>query len=129
MEKPLLENDFTYALNRIPRPVDIDIQYWDRYVDDVFSILEGNVDQVDKLFAYVNKLNPDIQFTHEVEDEVAYLDLLVSRNPDTNSPLLNIYFKPTNLGIFLNYNTHHPKSIILNTAKNEFKRALKNCSI
>ena len=32
------------------------------------------------------------------------------------------------LGIFINYNSHHPKNIILNTAKNEYKRALKNCS-
>lgn len=128
VEKPLLENDFTYALNHIPKPPDIKIEYWDRYVDDVFSAIQGDEQTVDRLFAYVNQLNPDIQFTHECESEVPYLDLLVSRDPTTNSPLFNIYFKPTNLGIFLNYNSHHPRNIIINTAKNEYKRALKNCS-
>ncbi len=34
-------------------------EYWDRYVDDVFSILEGNVDDVLLVINYINKSNPD----------------------------------------------------------------------
>ena len=128
VEKPLLENDFTYALKHVIRPPDIDVEYWDRYVDDVFGVVEGNEGKVKRLVEYVNKLNPDIQFTYECLDEIPYLDLLVSIDTSNSSPLFNIYYKPTNLGIFINYNSHHPKNIILNTAKNEYKRALKNCS-
>ena len=38
VEKYLLENDFTYALKHVTRPPDIDVEYWDRYVDDVFGV-------------------------------------------------------------------------------------------
>ena len=40
VEKSLLENDFTYALKHVTRPPDIDEEYWDRYVDDVFRVGE-----------------------------------------------------------------------------------------
>ena len=55
--------------------------------------------KVESLVRYVNELKPDIQFTFECLDEVPYIDF---RNPTTDSPNFNIYYKPTNLGIFIN---------------------------
>ena len=100
---------------------------WRRYAT-VFSILEVDLEHLKQLINYINKLNKDIQFTFEYGDKVPYLDVSVSRDPDTNSPLFELYIKPSNLGIFLNYNSHHPKSILINTAKNEYRRAYNNCS-
>ena len=61
----------------------VEVQYWGRYVDDAFGIVEGDEVKVESLVRYVNELNPDIQFTFECLDEVPYLDF---RNPTTNSP-------------------------------------------
>ena len=105
-----------------------DILYWDRYVDDVFSVIEGLVSDIDITINYINKLNPDIQFTYETGTKVPYLDVTVSIDLDTQSPEFDLYIKPSNLGIFLNYGSHHPRPTLNNTAKNEFRRAYNNCS-
>ena len=129
VELPLLENDFTYAIKYIPKPLNLpDILYWDRYVDDVFSILEGTLADVEKIMNYTNKLNPDIQFTYETGPTIPYLDVTVSIDHHNKSPIFDLYIKPSNLGIFLNYRSHHPRSILHNTAKNEFRRAHNRCS-
>ena len=86
-------------MKQATRPPDVEVKYWDRYVDDVFGIVEGDEVEVESLVKYVNELNPDIQFTFKCLDEVSYLDF---RDPTTNSPNFNIYYKPTNLGIFIN---------------------------
>ena len=129
VELPLLENDFSYALSYILRPLDLPtIEYWDRYVDDVFSVVKGDASCLEKVIIFINKLNPDIQFTYETGVEVSYLDVTVSINHRTKCPDFQLFIKPSNLGVFLNYNSHHPKSILINTAMNEFRRAYNNCS-
>ena len=79
-------------MKQATRPPDVEVKYWDRYVDDVFGIVEGDEVEVESLVKYVNELNPDIQFTFKCLDEVSYLDF---RDPTTNSPNFNIYYKPT----------------------------------
>jgi len=130
VEKPLLEDDYEYALTTPQRPADLmNIDSWDRYVDDCLLIGKGTQEDVDQLFTYVNKLNPHIQFTYEVSREkVDYLDLTLHLDPQTCSVEYELFIKPTSLGIFLNYNSSHPHNIILNTALNEMLRALKNGS-
>ena len=132
VEKPLLENDFEYAVVIPRRPADlITLEHWSRYVDDCLVLAEGTKEEIDQLFEYVNQLNPNIQFTHEVSNEaVDFLDLTIHLDHKGNKRSLEyeLFVKPTSLGIFLNYRSAHPRSTITNSAVNEFQRALKNGS-
>ncbi len=133
VEKPLLESDFTYALvqqDEVERPTNmITVELWDRYVDDCITIGKGSEHDADVLFSYINKLNPHIQFTYEVSTtQVDFLDLTIYLSPTTGTVEHELFVKPTNLGIFLNFRSGHPKSTILNSAKNELKRAMNNGS-
>jgi len=127
VEKPLLEHDFEYCLVDLPKPFAIVTpESWDRYVDDCLLLLKGGEDDITALFAYVNRLNPHIQFTFEFSKEkIDFLDLTLHLDQETASIEYELFIKPTSLGIFLNYTSSHPKSTILNTATNELCRALK----
>ena len=82
-----------------------------------------------RLFAYVNTLNPHIQFTFEASHQhIDFLDLTVHIHQDSEELQYELFIKPTSLGIFLNYNSGHPRSTIMNSARNEIVRALRNGS-
>ena len=131
VEKPLLECDFEYsvvspAANSIPTTVP---HLWKRYVDDCFGTLTGNLQDVDKLFEYVNSLNPSIQFTHEASREsVDFLDMTLRLDTGNREIAYELFVKPSNKGIFLNYTSAHPMSMIRNTAKGEVRRAINSGS-
>ena len=130
IELPLLHNDYTYAPNAPPRPADLpQIDLWGRYVDDCLSIIEGDDTTISYLFDYINSLDSNIQFTFECSKTViAFLDMNIHLNPDFKCLDFSLFIKPTSQGIFLNYHSAHPKSVILNAAKNEIRRACNNSS-
>ena len=79
-------------------------------------------EDVKRLFDYINILNPAIEFTYEVsKDSIDFLDVMIHLNPHGRKLDFKLYIKPTSKGIFLNYNSHHAKSVILNSEKNEFR--------
>ena len=130
VEKPLLENDFEYAVNRPERSPDLPrIEDWVRYVDDCWILTDGaDSMEVDQLFNYVNALNPNIQFTHESsKSNIDFLDLTV--HMDINGRLdYELFIKPSSLGIFLNSNSDHSQSTKSGSAVNEIRRAINNGS-
>ena len=127
VEKPLLENDFEYCLVNIPNSASVVApESWDRYVDDCLLLLKGGEEEITTLFSYVNQLNPHIEFTFEhSKQKIDFLDLTLHLDIQTGNIEYELYIKPTSLGIFLNFTSAHPKSIMLNTAINEMCRALK----
>ena len=66
VEMPILYDDFTYVPDAPPKPYGLmEVLSWDIYIDDTFSVGEGNETDVDHLFAYINELNPFLQFEHK----------------------------------------------------------------
>ena len=131
VEKPLLEQDFTYSeAEPGDRPSNLMPVYcWNRYVDDCITIGEGTENDVRQLFKYVNTLNPKIQFTYEANPkQIDFLDLTIHLQENSDKPQFELFIKPTSLGIFLNYNSGHPRSTIMNSARNELLRAVRNGS-
>ena len=129
VEKPLLEKDFEYAINKPICPDNIpSVENWVRYVDDCWMTAETeNTSRVESLFEYINLINPHIQFTYESSQEkIDFLDLTV--NIENGNLEYELFIKPTSKGIFLNEQSAHPKSTKEGTAINEIKRALKNGS-
>jgi len=127
---PLLDNDYSYTPEAPPKPEGLPtIDLWDRYVDDCFSIVEGDENTVLLLFNYINSLNSDIQFTYECsKDCVAFLDLNIFMNTEEKRLDFSLFVKPTSQDIFLDYTSAHPRKTILNSAKNEIRRAINNSS-
>ena len=82
---------------------------WERYLDDVFSIIHKAYLQ--ELLEHINNLHPQTQFTKEEESNssLPFLDTLVQRNHD-KSISVKIYRKPTHTNQYLKYTPHNPTS-------------------
>ena len=98
-------------------------------MDDCFSIIEGDESTVSELFKYINSLNSHIQFTFESSKmRISFLDLNIHLNTTSHKLDFSLFVKPSSKDIFLNYNSAHPKNVIVNSAKNEIHRAINNSS-
>ena len=71
-----------------------------RYVDDLFSIF-NNEAQLDDFFNTFNAIHANIRFTKELEHEnqLAYLDVLLTRNNDIIKT--TVCRKKTNTGLYI----------------------------
>ena len=96
---------------------------WDRYVDDIFSIMKK--DAVSTFHDDLNSIDPHISFTieHETDGQIAFLDTLISRNSGTITT--NVYRKPTHTDKYLDFKSHHDKKHKISTAATLLHRATR----
>ena len=51
---------------------------WRRYIDDIFSLSDNDIKDVDRLIEQANKFHPTSKFTVEIsENEITFLDTVV----------------------------------------------------
>ncbi|XP_062704429.1 uncharacterized protein LOC134286773 [Aedes albopictus] len=95
-----------------------------KYVDDL--ILALPLDKVLEVLNVFNSYNPNIQFTHEVEQNgrLPFLDMVLVRLPD-QSIKTEWYCKPMASGRFLDYLSSHPLHMKMNMVSNFIKRVRK----
>ena len=135
IEKPVLENDFTYVSDEVcarlygnPGFLTVvnKIDDWKRYLDDTYSEFNGSVEEAEKLMTYINQLHDTIKFPDsQVSDTIDFLDFTISINNTSRRLEFELFVKPSNVGIFLSYDSAHPKSVLLSVAENELRRAVK----
>ena len=68
---------------------------WKCYVDDTFTVMKQHTRII--FLSYLNQQHPSIRFTMETENnnEIAFLDTLVTREPDAYGKLLtSVYRNP-----------------------------------
>lgn len=85
-----------------------------KYVDDLLCVMEEK--EAEKVLLALNNCDPHIKFEMETEQhgKINYLDVTVYRD---ELDLKTIWFqKHVSSGLFLNYNSNHPKTTIWNTA-------------
>ena len=81
---------------------------WPRYVDDIFMIWNDSKDKLMDFLAYINTVNPAIQFTHAHSCKSAnFLDVLVTLTKD-GTISTDSYTKPTDTHQYLHMNSCHP---------------------
>ena len=94
-------------LNRYP----IKKSIWLRYVDDIFMIWNDSENKLKDFLAYINTVNPVIQFTHAYSfRSVNILDVLVALTND-GTILTDLYTKPTDTHRYLHMNSCRPNHV------------------
>jgi len=85
------------------------IFYYKRYVDDIIIIYDQNKINEIAITIVMNGINEQLELkaTEEVNNSINYLDLTINRN--INKIELNIYRKPTNADITIQYASNHPQ--------------------
>ena len=77
-----------------------------RYVDDVFAVFESVSDR-DVFFEKLNEAHPNLQFTMEVSNgPLPFLDVSISIG--NQAFITEVYRKPTNTGVTMNFNCTAP---------------------
>ena len=83
------------------------IFFWYHFVDDIIACIPRNEVQV--LLQSINSINPNIQFTFEMEEnnQINFLDMTIIRSP-IGKLSFKIYRKPTHTDKYLSYHSSHP---------------------
>ena len=88
---------------------------WMRFLDDCFIIWNTSLLSllIERFCVELNSLHPRIQFTMDVsEKEFCFLDVLLKLQEGFIST--DIYFKPTDTHLYLNFKSCHPKHTKIN---------------
>ena len=103
-------------------PIDCRPKLRKRYVNDVLEIIKDG--KVDQLTHHLNQaeFTGNIKFTHKPDNQIPFLDMLITRKPDGSVKLL-IYRKPTHTHQYLNFTSHHPLQHKLGVVRTLMDRA------
>lgn len=87
-----------------------------KYVDDLFLCVPSNL--VTQILEIFNQTDSEIQFTCEIEQDLRlpFLDMLVTRDPTSQTLRTDWYMKLIASGRLLDYRSFHPMSQKLSTA-------------
>ena len=102
---------------------------WMRYVDDIFCIFTGQ-QNINDFFNRINKWHSHISFTKEteVDQKLAFLDVLVTRDVTTDKYTTTIYRKPTNTNLYLLYESNQCRRYKIGLIRTLTIRILLICS-
>ena len=83
--------------------------FYRRYVDDTFCLFRKK-EHIQQFVDFMNSIDSSIQFEMEVEiqDQLSFLDTVVSRNTNNTYPEINTKVKPTDKGLFYHFNSFIP---------------------
>ena len=88
------------------------LQYYGRYVDDIFIIYDNFIHNCSEIVKQFNTLHPNLEFTLERENNntLNFLDLTITRVQKKKSTKFSykIYRKPTTSKLAIDYNSIHP---------------------
>jgi len=84
------------------------LQFWRRFIDDILTLFRGNEEEAKQFVDFLNSLFPGIiEFTFEYSrSKIVFLDVELSFQHGRVETSLHI--KPTNLQMFLDWNSNHP---------------------
>jgi hypothetical protein len=96
-----------------------------RYLDDIFFIWTGNIEELLEYEKYLNSLIPGIKINLEYNQITAnFLDTTVYKQTFNNETTLQtrVYFKPTDTHQLLHTNSFHPKHTCKGILKSQLLR-------
>ena len=101
---------------------------WKRYIDDVFMLFRGSEDQCQALVDWLNSIMPGvIKFKYQYSKEkIEFLDLEV--RIENGRLETNLYVKPSNMQLFLDYFSNHPQHCKEGIVFSQALRVIERCS-
>ena len=113
-----MEHFESIALSTAPHPPG----WWYRYVDDTHT--KQKVAHVQEFTEHLNKLDPDIKFTMEKEENgrLAFLDTNTVRSTD-GTIRTTVYRKPTHTDQYLDFESCHPEEHKMSVIRSLHQRA------
>ena len=105
---------------------------WKRYIDDVFSSWNINIEEIDGFIEQANRHHPTIKFTAEISDkEIIFLDTCVykgDRFRETSILDVRTHYKPTETFQYTHFSSCHPPGVRKGFIKGEALRLLRTNS-
>ena len=105
---PVLANIFMISLEEAILPsIKKHVAHWKRYVDDTYAYIDPS--KIEFVLEKLNSYHPNIQFTHEIEEnqKITFLDVLIIRTRD-NKLETTVFRKETNTDLYIPWNSHAP---------------------
>ena len=88
---------------------------WKRYIDDIFSLWDSNIQEIDLFMKQANNFHPTTKFTAEIsETEITFLDTIISKGERfRNESILDIrtHYKPTETFQYTFFTSSHPPGL------------------
>ena len=105
------------------------IVFWKRQVDDIFFIWRGTKEELELFVWKLNGFEYSIQFTLEIENDgfIPFLDIGITKAAEKF--ITKIYRKPTHTQQYINWNSNHPKNMLLGVMKGLIHRAHVICDL
>lgn len=110
---------------RMIRTSELKPESYDRYVDDCLMVWQHGEANLLKFIDHCNQQHPDIRFTWEStanKNPVSFMDLMISIGADQRLEY-ELYQKPSDSGVNLNFESCIPKHVKLSVATQQFRRA------
>ena len=105
------------------------IVFWKRQVDDIFFVWKGSKEELELFVWLLNGVEYRVQFTLEVEKEGFLPFLDVGLMKADGKLVTRIYTKPTHTQQYINWNSNHPKNMLLGVLKGLIHRAHVICDL
>ena len=101
---------------------------WKRYIDDILMLFKGSEDQCQELVTWLNSLMPGIiKFKFEYSNtSIEFLDLTI--RIENGRLETDLFVKPTNLQLFLDYFSNHPQHCKEGIVYSQALRVIERCS-
>ena len=101
---------------------------WKRYIDDILLLFKGSKEQCQELVDWLNSLMPGvIKFKFEYsKSEIEFLDLSI--RIENGRIETNLYVKPTNLQLYLDFFSNHPQHCKEGIVYSQALRVIERCS-
>ena len=125
---PLLANIFMISLEEaILLSIKKHVSHWKKYVGDTHAYIDPS--KTEFVLEKLNSHHPNIQFTHEIEEnqKIKFLDVLITRTGN-NKLETTAFRKETNTDFYINWNSHAPIQWKRRTLKNLILRLISICS-
>ena len=105
---------------------------WKRFIDDIASIWEAAIQEVEESIKEANQFHPTIKFAAEISDTRAtFLDTTLFKGACfKQQSILDIktHFKPTEKFQYTHFRSSHPPNVKNGFVKGETLRLLRTCS-
>ena len=104
------------------------ILLWKRFIDDVIMLFGGTLEECKQLVEWLNSLMPGvIKFKFEFSfQKVEFLDLVIYKEDGLLKT--DLFVKPTNKQIFMDFNTNHPAHCKVGIPYSQALRVVERCT-